>query len=77
MYLVVKSIINDQNVHQDYELKKGDIIKVGRAKFLVRDLNIKSKNKKLKKKNERILRLRKGYAEMIQRKRRSASANAD
>ena len=46
--MVVKSIIDDQKVNQEYELKKGDIIKVGRAKFLVRDLNIKSKNKKLK-----------------------------
>ena len=48
MYLVVKSIINDRNVHQDYELKKGDVIKVGRAKFLVRDININNKNKKMK-----------------------------
>ena len=48
MYLVVRSIINNQNVHQDYELKRGDIIKVGRAKFLVRDINIESKNKLLR-----------------------------
>lgn len=30
LYLVVRSIINEKNEHQDYELKKGDIIKVGR-----------------------------------------------
>lgn len=47
LYLVVRSIIND-NEHQDYELKKGDIVKIGRQKFSVRDINIKSKNKKQK-----------------------------
>lgn len=30
LYLVVRSIINEKNEHQDYELKKSDIIKVGR-----------------------------------------------
>ncbi len=34
MYLVIKSIINKGGVHEDYILKKGDIIKLGRAKFL-------------------------------------------
>ena len=77
MYLVVKSIINDRNVHQDYELKKGDVIKVGRAKFLVRDINIKNKNKKMKQKKEKIARLRRGYVEKVARERRSACANAD
>jgi hypothetical protein len=63
MYLVVKSILNKGGVHENYVLKKGDIIKLGRAKFLVREVNIVSKREKLKKKNERILRHRKGYAE--------------
>ncbi len=40
LYLVVRSIINEKNEHQDYELKKSDIIKVGRQKFYVRDINI-------------------------------------
>ncbi len=40
MYLVVKSILNNKGVPQDYKLKKGDIIKLGRAKFLVREINI-------------------------------------
>ena len=40
MYLVIKSIIN-----------KGDIIKLGRAKFLVRDINIVSAHEQIQKKN--------------------------
>lgn len=40
MYLVVKSILNKQGIHHDYKLRKGDIIKLGRAKFLVREINI-------------------------------------
>lgn len=40
MHLVVRSILNRGNVHQNYELKKGDMLKLGRTKLLVRDINI-------------------------------------
>ena len=50
MYLVIKSIINKGGVHEDYVLKKGDIIKLGRAKFLVRDINIVSAHEQIQKK---------------------------
>ena len=51
MYLVIKSIINKGGVHEDYVLKKGDIIKLGRAKFLVRDINVVSAHEQIQKKN--------------------------
>lgn len=40
MHLVIRSILNRGNIHQDYELKKGDVLKLGRTKLLVRDINI-------------------------------------
>jgi len=51
MYLVVKSILNKGGVHEDYQLKKGDIIKLGRAKFLVREINIVTQQNKIRMKN--------------------------
>ena len=38
MYLVIKSIFNKGGIHQDYVLKNGDIIKLGRQKLSVLDL---------------------------------------
>lgn len=51
VYLVVKSILNKGGSHSDYILKNGDIMKLGRAKFLVRDINIVSRHEKVVKKN--------------------------
>ena len=39
MYLVIKSIV-DKNQRQEYEIKKHDIIKMGRVKFQVKGFNI-------------------------------------
>lgn len=61
MYLVIKSIFNKGGVQQDYELQKGDIIKLGRAKFLVRDINIAAQKEKIQNRNSRIARHRMGY----------------
>jgi hypothetical protein len=36
------------NKLSEYELKKGDIIKFGRTKLLVRDINIVKKHEKIK-----------------------------
>ena len=44
MYLVVRSIMH-HNQRQDYVLKKNDVIKLGRVKFKVRAVNLKSLNK--------------------------------
>ena len=52
MYLVVKAILNKGGKHEDYVLQKGDIIKLGRAKFLVRDINLATKHEKIQNKNE-------------------------
>lgn len=38
MYLVVRSL-KQNNVKVDYEIQKGDIIKVGRVKFAVKSLS--------------------------------------
>jgi hypothetical protein len=51
VYLVVKSILNKGGKHEDYVLKTGDIMKLGRAKFLVRDLNTANATQKVKKRN--------------------------
>lgn len=40
LHLVVRSILNKGNVHEDYELKKGDVLKLGRTKLVVRDINL-------------------------------------
>ena len=40
MYLIVRNISN-RNVKQPYELKKHDIIKLGRVKFKVKRIYIK------------------------------------
>ena len=61
VYLVVKSILNRGGKHEDYVLKDRDIIKLGRAKFLVRDINIVAKHEKAVLKNKRIKRHREGY----------------
>ena len=61
-HLVVRSILNKGNLHQDYELKKGDILKLGRTKLLVRDINIVYRVDQIQKKNKRIDRYRRQYA---------------
>lgn len=62
MHLVVRSILNRGNVHQNYELKKGDMLKLGRTKLLVRDINIVYKIDQIRQKNKRIDRYRRQYA---------------
>ena len=61
------------NKLSEYELKKGDIIKFGRTKLLVRDINIVKKHEKIKQKNERIMRHRKGFEIRNKRELRSQS----
>lgn len=67
MYLVVKSIINNANERQEYEIKKGDILKMGRTKLLVRDINIVKKNEKINRANEMITRRRNNYMKRLKR----------
>ena len=43
MYLVIRSILNKGNIHSNYVLKIGDILKFGRTKILVRDINVVEK----------------------------------
>lgn len=62
MYLVIKSILN-RNVKQEYEIKKHDIIKLGRVKFQVKGFNIIKNKKAVKRKNKRIARHRQGFAD--------------
>jgi hypothetical protein len=48
LYLVLKSAMHRGNKLSEYELKKGDIIKFGRTKLLVRDINIVKRHEKIK-----------------------------
>jgi pSer/pThr/pTyr-binding forkhead associated (FHA) protein len=60
MYTVVGKVTN-----YDHELQQGDIIKLGRTKFLVREINIVSQNEELKKQNERINRHRQQFTKKL------------
>jgi hypothetical protein len=40
MYMLVKSMTDGDKDKQEYVVKKGDILKMGRTKLLVRDINI-------------------------------------
>lgn len=54
MYLVVKSILNKDGVMESYKIQKDDILKVGRAKFLVRALNTVVDRERMDHRNKRI-----------------------
>ena len=41
-YLVVRSLL-DRNIRNDYKIKKADVIKLGRVKFKVKEIYIKSR----------------------------------
>jgi len=71
LYLVLKSAMHRGNKLSEYELKKGDIIKFGRTKLLVRDINIVKRHEKIKYKNERIMRHRKGFEIRNKKEQRS------
>jgi hypothetical protein len=43
MYLVVRSLKHNNN-KIDYELQKGDIMKVGRIKFCIKEICIEEEN---------------------------------
>ena len=60
MYLVIKQII-DHKVNQDYEVKKYDIIKLGRVKYQVRDISLTKRKADIETKNKRITRHRAAY----------------
>ena len=60
MYLVIKQII-DHKVNQDYEVKKYDIIKLGRVKYQVRDISLTKRKTDIETKNKRITRHRAAY----------------
>lgn len=49
IYLIVRNIRN-RNKPQEYSLKKGDIIKLGRAKFKVKAMMIRATDRELTKK---------------------------
>ena len=61
MYTVVGKVSN-----YDHKLQQGDIIKLGRTKFLVSEINILSQNEELKKQNERITRHRQQFTKKLQ-----------
>lgn len=60
MYLVIKQII-DHKVNQDYQVKKYDIIKLGRVKYQVRDISLTKRKADIETKNKRITRHRAAY----------------
>jgi hypothetical protein len=51
MYMLVKSMTDGDKDKQEYVVKKGDILKMGRTKLLVRDINILQKNQKIEEHN--------------------------
>ena len=67
MYQVVKSMTDNGVEKQEYEIKKGDILKMGRTKLLVRDINIVSKNNKIESQNQQIVRRRRNYQRRMRR----------
>ena len=68
MYLVIKSQSNQQGREQgiaekqEHIIEKGDNLKIGRTKLLVRDINIVYKNNEESKKKDMIMRRRKNFA---------------
>ena len=51
IYLIVRNI-TDRNVQQQYDLKKHDIIKLGRVKFKVKQIYVRNLEEKREKKRE-------------------------
>lgn len=77
IYSVIRSDVDHGTLKDFHVLEKGDILRFGRAKLLVREINIVSKIQKIRKKNKKIERLREGYKIRLLKKKRSASVPVD
>ena len=53
IYLIVRNI-TDRNVQQQYDLKKHDIIKLGRVKFKVKQIYVRNLEEKRERKREQM-----------------------
>jgi hypothetical protein len=73
VYSVIRADVDHKVLKDAHELKVGDILRFGRAKLLVREINIVSKIQKIRKKNKKIERLREGFKRRQLKNERSAS----